>query len=76
MFKFLLYLFLFYILFRFIFGTLLKGVIKAKVININHNHYHQHKEPEGKIVIDPKTVKETKHDDKNLGEYVEYEEVK
>ena len=76
MFKFLLYLFLFYILFRFIFGTLLKGVFKAKVININHNHYHQNEKPEGKIVIDPKTVKNPKPDDKNLGEYVEYEEVK
>jgi hypothetical protein len=54
----------------------LKGVFKAKVININHNHYHQNAKPEGKIVIDPKTIKDTKHDDKNLGEYVEYEEIK
>ena len=76
MFKFLLYLFLFYILFRFIFGNLLKGVFKAKVINVNHKHYHQNDRPEGKIVIDPKTIKNPKPDDKNLGEYVEYEEVK
>jgi hypothetical protein len=51
-------------------------MFKAKVININHNHYHQNEKPEGKIVIDPKTVKNPKPDDKNLGEYVEYEEIK
>jgi hypothetical protein len=63
-------------LFRFVFGTLFKGIIKAKVININHNHYHEKKEPEGKVKIDPNTIKHPNHNDKNLGEYVDYEEVK
>jgi hypothetical protein len=76
MFKFLLYLFLFYFLFRFVFGTLFKGIIRAKVININHHHYHDKSEEEGKVKVDHSTIKDIKHNDKSLGEYVDYEEVK
>jgi hypothetical protein len=75
MFKFLLYLFLFYVIFRFIFGVLLKGVIRAKVININHHHYHAKEETKSNLKVDPKTIKTSKNNDKNLGEYVDYEEV-
>ena len=76
MFKFLVYLFLFYFLFRFVFGTLFKGIIRAKVINVNHHHYAEKENPEGKVNIDPTTIKNPNHDDKHLGEYVDYEEVK
>jgi hypothetical protein len=76
MFKFLFYLFLFYVVFRFIFGVLFKGVIKTRIVNINnHHHYHQQKK-EAKVQVDPRTVKPAAHDDKGLGEYVDYEEVK
>jgi hypothetical protein len=76
MFKFLLYLFLFYVIFRFVFGVLFKGIIRAKVININHHHYHNKEEAESKIKVDARTIKTPKHNDKGLGEYVDYEEVK
>lgn len=77
MFKFLFYLFLFYVLFRFVFGVLFKGIIRTRVVNINHHHYHNQQEKRnGKVTIDPRTVKPAPRDDKNLGEYVDYEEVK
>ena len=76
MFKFLVYLFLFYFLFRFVFGTLFKGIIRAKVININHHHYNEKEKADTRVKVDPQTIKNPKHDDKNLGEYVDYEEVK
>ncbi len=77
MFKFLLYLFLFYIIFRFVFGKFLGATFKTKVYR-NHTHHHYNgkdEKQEGKITVDPRTIK-TKKDDKNLGEYVDYEEVK
>lgn len=78
MLKFLLYLFLSYVVFRFIFGRLIGGVVKTKVYRYEtHNHYHQaaQEKEEGKITIKTKPVNK-KPDDKHLGEYVDYEEVK
>ncbi|MDP1726138.1 MAG: hypothetical protein Q8M15_05100 [Bacteroidota bacterium] len=73
--KFLLYLFAFYFLYRFIFS----GLFKVRVYNFNqHNHYKQQPEgqEEGKITIDPKVKPKSKDTDKKLGEYVDFEEVK
>ena len=73
MFKFLLYLFLFYIILRFVFGNL----FKVKVF-----HYHQYdqnknmRNGEGNISVDHKPTGKDKKDDSQLGEYVDYEEVK
>ena len=72
--KFLLYLFAFYFILRFIFGG-----FKVKVYNFNqHNHYKPEPEPknEGKITIDPKINQKSKDADKKIGEYVDFEEVK
>lgn len=75
MFKFLLYLFLFYLGFRFLFGSLFR-------INVYH-HFNQNNTSEKKrdtkneasVRVDPNTVK--KHsDDKSIGEYVDFEELK
>ena len=46
------------------------------MINVNHHHYAEKENPEGKVNIDPTTIKNPNHDDKHLGEYVDYEEVK
>lgn len=76
MFKFLLYLFLFYVVFRFVFGRILGVIAKQKVYHhTTHNHYYNGEKREGSVTVDPRTVKDKK-DDKNLGEYVDYEEVK
>ena len=76
MLKFLFYLFIFYIVYRYVFGG-----FKVKVF-----HYHQHKPPtqpnytsyeeEGSITINPKVNTKKKNTKDNLGEYVDYEEVK
>jgi len=74
MFKFLLYLGLFYIISRFVFGNL----FNIKVSNFNmHQHFNKHnQEPDGNV-----SVKEDAKDSKSgkaneLGEYVDYEEIK
>ncbi|MES2689887.1 MAG: hypothetical protein V4658_05755 [Bacteroidota bacterium] len=76
MIKFFIYLLLFYIASRLIFGKLLGGG-KTKVFRFDthHHHYNQGQKPEGSITVNEKTVK-PKPNDKNLGEYVDYEEVK
>jgi hypothetical protein len=76
MLKFLFYLFIFYIVYRYVFGG-----FKVKVF-----HYHQNTPPshpnqtsyqeEGKITINPKVNAKNKPNDDKLGEYVDYEEVK
>lgn len=83
MIKFLLYLFLFYVLSRLVFGKLMGGnTIKTKVYryDTHHHHYNQSQnpqQPEGKITINPNINNTTKKSsDKNLGEYVDYEELK
>jgi hypothetical protein len=76
MFKFLLYLFLFYVIFRFFFGKLFGAIVRPKVNHhTTHYHYYNKEKQEGSVTVDPRTVKDKK-DDKNLGEYVDYEEIK
>lgn len=74
MLKFLFYLFIFYVVYRYIFGG-----FKVKVF-----HYHQNTPPprqdsyqeEGKITINPKVKSKESSKGSKLGEYVDYEEVK
>lgn len=77
MLKFLIYSFLFYLIFRYLFG----GAFGARVYNINqHHHYHnppKDSEEEGRVTIDPKvSQKQSKGKTDKLGEYVDFEEVK
>lgn len=55
------------------------NTVKTKVYRFDtHHHHHYNKpptEPEGKITINPKINSQKKTNDKNLGEYVDYEEV-
>lgn len=82
MFKFLIYLFLIYILYRLVFGRMVGNSIKAKVYRFDtHHHYHNNtasaKEEEGSVTVNPKINKQkTGGNTQNLGEYVDYEEVK
>lgn len=77
MIKFLLYSFLFYVIFRYLFG----GLMKAKTVHYHQtNHYHNNpnertQEP-GKVTVDPKVSKQKQNRDNKLGEYVDFEEVK
>lgn len=74
MFKFLFYSFLFYIGFRFLFGNLFR--IKIKKFNHNGNfNNNPSNQAEGEINVDNKSVPKFK-DDKSVGEYVDYEELK
>ena len=76
MFKFLLYVILFYVIFRYVFG----GLFGSKVYNYSqHNHYHSDKpdeEQDGKVTIDPRVQQKQKTKKDQLGEYVDFEEVK
>ena len=75
MFKFLLYVFVFYVIFRYVFG----GLFGAKVYNFSkHNHYHSNPndDEEGRITVDPKVQQKQKSKKDQLGEYVDFEEVK
>lgn len=75
MLKFLFYLLITYVIVRLLFGRILGGS-KTRVFRFEtHHHYHNQKKEEGSITVDPRTVKPVK-DDKNLGEYVDYEDVK
>ncbi|MEI6881162.1 MAG: hypothetical protein EBZ58_09395 [Bacteroidetes bacterium] len=71
--KFIFYLALFYFVFKFLFGNLLK--IKA-------NHYGQNKdqqtnfENDAEPKIKPSNNNKSVNEDKNIGEYVDYEEIK
>ena len=81
MIKFLIYLFLFYVLFRLLFGKYMGGTVKTKVFRFDTHHHHHYnkadqKKPEGNVTINPKINKTQKPTDKNIGEYVDYEEVK
>jgi hypothetical protein len=76
MIKFLFYLFLFYVVYRYVFGG-----FKVKVFHYHQNNPQQpnnasnYKE-EGRVTIDPKVPQPKKTKTDNLGEYVDYEEVK
>lgn len=79
MIKFLIYLFLFYVAARLIFGKVLGGnTVRTKVFRFDtHHHHYNSKDPsqnEGSITVD-KNIKTKKGNDKSLGEYVDYEEV-
>ncbi|MEI6507171.1 MAG: DUF4834 domain-containing protein [Bacteroidota bacterium] len=75
MIKFIIYLFLFYFLFRFVFGVLLKGIFRATVINLNQNK-QEGRNGDSKVKVETNTEKNPNASDKNIGEYVDYEEVK
>jgi hypothetical protein len=76
MLKFLFYLFLFYTIFRYVFGGFR--------INVFHFNQQAPKQPnptyrdedEGTITIDPKVGQKKKEKPDKLGEYVDFEEVK
>ena len=70
MFKFLLYLFSLYILFRLVLGAL----FGSKIINSNRYEKSNQNDEEGKLKVKSKPDKTTQAD--NAGEYVDYEEVK
>ena len=81
MFKFLLYLFIIYVLYRLVFGRMMGSSIKAKIYRSDtHHHYHHtttSTKQEGSVTVNPKINKEkTGGNAQNIGEYVDYEEVK
>jgi hypothetical protein len=83
MIKFLIYLFLFYIISRLIFGRITgTGTgFGTRIYRFDtHHHYHKSEEKqqgEGRITVNPKINKESKNGTSdNVGEYIDYEEVK
>lgn len=82
MFKFLLYLFVIYLLYRLVFGRVAGNTIKTKVYRFDtHNHYHgqpaREEKKEGSVTVNPKIKGEKRGgNSQHLGEYVDYEEVK
>ncbi len=78
MFKFLLYLFLIYIVVRFLFGRFFGSTIKVKTFNYHAQLTRQpvDEKPEGTVVIETEQAPKKPGSDKNLGEYVDFEEVK
>ena len=75
MFKFLLYLFLFYVVFRFVFGKLFGIALQTRVFTYQNQQRQNAPKNEGEIHIDTRNAKQAA-DNKNLGEYVDYEEIK
>lgn len=79
MLKFLFYLFLFYVVYRYIFGGFKIHVYHHNQNNPNQPNYKQQEQEEGRVTINPKVKNDTK-DSKGktdkLGEYVDFEEVK
>jgi hypothetical protein len=75
MFKFLLYLFVFYVVFRFIFGKLFGVTVKSKVFTYQAGKPQYTNKKEGEIHIDTDNAKRG-YNNKNIGEYVDYEEIK
>lgn len=74
MLKFLIYLFVFYFIFRFLF----KGLFNVKVYQYNQYNQpqaNQQKEQDGTITINKKVYDKGKQNGQ-IGEYVDYEEVK
>lgn len=82
MLKFLIYLFIIYVLYRLVFGRMVGGTFKTKVYKFDtHHHYHNSNsasaKEEGSVTVNPKINKEKSGGNtSNLGEYVDYEEVK
>lgn len=79
MFKFLLYLFIIYILYRLIFGRILKSSFKTKVYrNTQSRQYYTsetEQESEGKITVNPKIKQNAKCNTSKIGEYIDYEDI-
>lgn len=74
MIKFLIYLFLFYVVFRFVFNLLFGAFLKTKIYKFEtHHHYNKTNEPDVKVY--PKDERKPKQQG-NIGEYVDYEEIK
>ena len=70
--KFLVYLFLFYVVSRFIFGTLLRVKKEPKYSN-NKNNFKEDDE----LKVKPTASKQdSKKNNSNIGEYVDFEEIK
>jgi hypothetical protein len=84
MIKFLIYLFIFYIISRLVFGRVTgTGTgfgTRIYRFDTHHHHYHktEEKKEEGRITVNPKINKGSKdgNSSDNMGEYVDYEEVK
>lgn len=73
MLKFILYMLLFYVIFRYVFG----GLFKVKVYNFNN--YQQgspETKEEGTITIKDTGSGKSNSSNNNIGEYVDFEEVK
>jgi hypothetical protein len=79
MIKFLIYLFLLYVVYRLIFGRFIGNAINAKVFHHNvHHHYNQQQptqEQEGRITVNPNIKEDKKSHSGKIGEYVDYEEI-
>lgn len=79
MFKFLFYLFIFYVVYRYVFGG-----FKIKVYHYNQTppqpeqrQQQNHSHNQGSVTIDPKVAQaRKKNNNDQLGEYVDFEEVK
>lgn len=75
------FLIIFYYVFRFIVKVLFPLFITNRVRKMQNQHFgpsnnnYQHREKEGKVTIQKNTKSEKKTPD-DLGEYVDYEEVK
>jgi hypothetical protein len=73
MFKFLVYLFLFYIVSKFIFGTLLNFKQNSSANHINNEPIVEDENVKIKSTVSSKSKKTTNSD---IGEYVDFEEIK
>ncbi len=60
------------ILFRALFPFLMKRVLN-KMQQQNHQQYQQ--KPDGKVTVETKTTNKNKHNTKDVGEYVDFEEI-
>jgi hypothetical protein len=71
--KFILYLALFYFVFKFLFGNL----FKVKVYHSNQNKDQQtNYENDAELHVKPSNTNKSVNKDKNIGEYVDFEEIK
>ena len=71
--KFILYLALFYFVFKFLFGNLFK--VKAYHYNQNKNQQTNF-ENDAELHVKPNNTNKSVNKDKNIGEYVDFEEIK
>ncbi|MCX6185660.1 MAG: hypothetical protein NTU43_01525 [Bacteroidetes bacterium] len=74
MIKFILYLTLFYIVFKFLFGNIFK--IKVYQFNQNQNKDTQTQNNDEDLHIKSSSNNKSSNKDKSIGEYVDFEEIK